>query len=287
MFIVFQEVCRQLLCPNGAIRTPQGCKLFAKIWYVSGYQIHVTMTPTSERLIPLPEFNEHTQNEQDIDDWLDTNGLKVNHILMWAEETEVNNVTFLKRMNVKLGSSIYPLNAPKLLKAIDKSLSRQWKITLNESVYTYVVRFDKYITFVQTGDGTRKKWIGTDTRLLTDRSHEPFVLPKVYTLILAQTKLIGFEIYKLYFCEKIELYEEEWTGGFSGLWLNLTGSGNDTFLGDGEYLFEQNGSKDIRIQICADDFLSQFASKVNSAQLFLYTPYLVYYLTFSSIFILV
>ena len=278
----FQEVCRQLLCPNGAIRAPNGCKLFAKTWYVSGYEIHVIMTPTSERLIPLTEFNEHTQNEENTNDWLDTKGLDINHMIMYAEETVVNNITFLKRINMKLGSNMYPLNAPQLLKAIERSLSTQWVITINESAYTYTIGFDKYETLVENGKVARMGWVGTNS----DTSHEPFLLPKIYTMILSRAKLVGLHINNMYFCEKIELQEEEWIGGFSGIWLNVTGDGNDTFLGDAEYSDEQdlNG---IRIQICADDFLSQFVSKVSRAHLLRYTTCLVIFLTYSGIFVLV
>ena len=271
--LYFQEDCRKIICPNGAINTPDGCKLFAKTWYVTGYEIHVIMTPTSERRIPLPEFNGHAKNVTDINEWLDTKGLDINHLMMYAEEREENNITYLGVLNMKLGSNRYPLKAPKLLKAIDKSLSRQWVITVNKIVYTYDIQFDKYENFVQTGEFYRTRWIGTDKGLSSAASNEPFKLPKVYTPVLFRAKMVGLQMNKMYFCERIELIKKEWSGAYSGIWLNVTGSGNDTFLGDGEYSYEQDsfGTNDVIVQICVDDFLSQFVSTENTAHSFGYT----------------
>ena len=283
IIIVFQEECRQLICPNGAIRTPGGCKLFAKTLYVPGFEIHVIMTPVSEQSIPLAEFSELIDSVPEIDDWLDTNGLHINHLIMYAEEETANdNTTFLGVLNMILGSNKYPLNVQQVLKAIEKALSKVWVITLDKTVYTYKVQFDKYETFVQTGSNARKKWFGRSSA----PEPEPFMLPKVYTPVLYETKVVGPTINKLYFCEKVKLLEKEWSGAYDGLWLNVTGSGNGTFLGDGEFVYEKDffGTNDAKVEICADDFLSQFVSPKNTAHSFGYNTYLFWFLDLVFIF---
>ena len=284
--LYFQDECRQLICPYGAIRTPDGCKLFAKTWFVPGYEIHVIITPVSEHKIPLEEFNKVTEREPNMNNWLDTKGLDINHLIMYAEEAVQDNITLLGVMNIRLGSDKFPLNAQKLLKAIEKSISRQWVITLDKTVYTYEVEFDIYKKFVQNGNDYRKRWAGTDPQLSSGSISESYKLPKVYTSVLFHTKIIGLQISKMYFCEKVELFEIEWSGAYSGVWLNLTGSGNDTFLGDGEFSYEDDfyGTKVVKVEICADDFLAQFGSRMNAANLCGYTRYLFLFLELVVIF---
>ena len=227
------------------------------------------MTPASGHSIPLAEFNKVTEREHNINDWLDTKGLDINHLVLYAEQTEVDNITMLGAMNVRLGSDKYPLNAQKLIKTIEKSLSTEWAITIDNAVYTYKVQFDKYKWFVQTGTEYRNEWYGNDP-LPSSAMAESFMLPKVYTLVLYIRGMAGLIISKMFYCEKIELHEEEWSGAFGGIWLNLTGSGNDTFIGDGEFFYEEDnfGTNGMTVQICADDFLSQFASTKNTAYSF-------------------
>ena len=101
------------------------------------------MTPVSELSIPLTEFNKLTERVHNINNWLDTKGLDINHLIMYAEETEVDNITLLGVMNMRLGSDKYPLNAQKMLKTIETLVSKEWTITLNKIVYPYKVQFDK------------------------------------------------------------------------------------------------------------------------------------------------
>ena len=283
--IHFQEDCRDLICPNGAIRTPDGCKLFAKTWHVSGYEIHVIMTPVSELFIPLTEFNNLTERVHNINDWLDTKGLDINHLIMYAEETEMDNKTLLGAMNMRLGSDKYPLNAQEMLKTIETSVSKEWSITLNKIVYPYKVQFDKYETFVQTGSVNKDKWYGEDPSPSSAMA-ESFMLPKVYTLVLYIRRMTGLNINKMFYCEKIELLENEWSGAFDGIWLNVTGSGNDTFFGDGEFFYEKDvfGTKVVTVQICLDDFMSQFVSDKNTAPSLDHSIYVFLYLELVFIF---
>ena len=252
---------------------------------MSGYEIHVIMTPVSELSIPLTEFNQLTERVHNINDWLDTKGLDINHLIMYAEETEVDNITLLGVMNMRLGSDKYPLNAQKMLKTIEKSVSKEWTITLNKVVYPYKVQFDKYETFVQTGSDYKDKWYGEDPSPSSARV-ESFLLPKVYTLVLFIQRMTGLNINKMFYCKKIELFENEWSGAFEGIWLNVTGSGNDTFFRDGEFFYEKDvfGTKDARVQICADDFMSQFVSDKNTAHSFGHSIYVFLYLELIFIF---
>ena len=63
---------------------------------------------------------------------------------------------------------------------------------------------------------------------------------------------------KTFFCETVELLHEEWVGSYQGIWLNLTGSGNDSFLGDAEIYVERDENDNWEVQICVQDFLSSF-----------------------------
>ena len=275
--------CRPLICPNGAIRTPDGCKLFTKTWFLRGYEIHVILTPETGKSIPLAEFHNTTEGVQNINDWLDTKGLDIDSLIMYAEDaTGADNLTSIGVINMRLGSDMYPINAQKLLKAIRKSMSKQWIITIDKNEYTYNVAFDIYDSYIQTGMKRRRRWFPTESLTLT----EPFVLPKVYTFVFANAKLVQLKISKMYFCEKIELHEKEWVAAYSGIWLNLTGSGNDSFLGIGEFSHEISidGATVVKMEICADDFLAQFGSSKNKAHSFGYKIYQILFLELFLIF---
>ena len=239
---------------------------------MSGYEIHVILTPAIGKFIPLVEFHKATERVQNINDWLDTKGLDINSLIMYAEDaTGADNLTSIGVINMRLGSDQYPINAQKLLKSIENSMSKQWIITIDKTEYTYNVAFDIYDSYIQNGINYRRRWFKTNLLALT----EPFILPKVYTMVTVYQKLVQLKISKMYFCEKIELHEMEWVAAYSGIWLNLTGSGNDSFLGNGEFSHEIgiDGASVVKMEICVDDFLAQFGSSKNKAHSFGYTMY--------------
>ena len=49
---------------------------------------------------------------------------------------------------------------------------------------------------------------------------------------------------------------DEWIVEYQGLWLNLTGRENETFLGDAEFDSELEPDGKWNIQICVDDFIN-------------------------------
>ena len=129
-------------------------------------------------------------------------------------------------------------------------------ITVNKTKYLYTTQFDKYVNYIQNGQNARRRLFGSDT--------EPFTLQKLYDPIFILDRIVFFDINKMFFCEKVQLLHEEWAGGYQGIWLHLTGSGNDTFLGDAEIDVERDENT-WKFQIYVQDFLSQFESTKNTA----------------------
>ena len=64
-------------------------------------------------ILPLAEFKK-LESDWNINTWLDTKGLKINHIIVHAELVTINDITYMREINL-LGEDIYPLNAPTLL----------------------------------------------------------------------------------------------------------------------------------------------------------------------------
>ena len=124
--------------------------MYAQTWYAHGYQLHVLLTPKLGQFVPVAEFKK-LESEWNINAWLDTKGFKINHIIVHAELVTINNITYMREINLLLGKDIYPLNAPTLLQSIKMSLTRQWVITVNKTKYLYTAQFEKYVSYIQNG----------------------------------------------------------------------------------------------------------------------------------------
>ena len=85
----------------------------------------------------------------------------------------------------------------------------------------------------------------------------------------------------MYFCDKVNLVHGEWISGYQGIWLNLTGRENETFLGDAEFNSDSGHDGEWNIQICVDDFINQGPTAKSSADRLLFRLYFIVLITTS------
>ena len=256
-----QNTCRVISCPNGAIRTSHGCTLYAKAWYKQGYLVHLIMTPTSDNYIRLDAFRRVIDGrEPKMKQWLDSKGIKVDSIRVYADLMVVHNVSYMRTLNVIVGEEAkHSLIPADVLKTIQSSLNERWRIKVDDLKYYFNVAFDIYGYYVQNGNFLRVN------RLNPVDKTESTPLPKVYDYIYEYVQPIPpFYITKMFFCEQVTLLPEEWRSDYQGIWLNLTGTGNGSYLGDAEFNLHRKADGTWQVQICVEDFKSELAKIATS-----------------------
>ena len=272
----FQDECRRLLCANGALRTSTGCKLFTTTWYKYGYIIHVLLTPVSDDLLPKVAFEAISEKKKrNVKKWFDSKGIPVDNLVMYAEMVNKQNISYMRHLNIILGSERYPIAANETLKTIESAMLKQWSITVNKKIYLYHVNFDKYETYIQNGNIQRWNFFASQLTVALPED----ILPKVYELVFSYAKIINFHINKLYFYEQVDLLDGEWIGDYQGLWLNLTGRENETFLGDAEFNSELGPDGKWNIQICVDDFINSGPAAKSLADRLVSRLYFIVFIT--------
>ena len=175
-----------------------------------------------------------------------------------AELEDKHNVSYIQSLNMIIGEKMStPLDSANLLESVRSSLVTQWRIKVDGKKYYFSVQFDRYLYFVQ--DGRMKR---THILEITNLSA---LQPKRYENIYEDRKpILPFYITKLFFCEQVTLLSEEWIPDYQGLRLNLTGTGNGSFLGDAEFNLRYKSDGTWQVQICLEDFKAEMAKGVSS-----------------------
>ena len=260
----FQDECRAVSCPAARVRSNNECKIYATIWYHFGYKIHIKMNPVSEELLPLSAFDSLTQRqERNYKTWFDAKGIPLDHFILYAELVKVQNISYARKLSLIVGSKKLPFNASQTLMMVEQAMSQQWVIRLNGRRYHYDVIFDDYTSFVFDGNMIRTNFY--DPTVL-----EPIRPPKIYKRVLPVARDVlletDFYITKMFFCEQVQLLPEEWVA----IWreeirLNITETGINKVLGDGQFsvYVNDNGERDIRI--CVEDFDPQYYTHASKA----------------------
>lgn len=238
-----------MLCPNSAIRTSEGCKTFLKTWQKEGYRVHVVLTPTSNYLIPVVSlWNLARVQQRNHKLWFDSAGIPVDHFVLHANLVEQNNVSYVTRLDVMLGSRHGPVNANETLHVIALAMSRNWILRLNKNkVYMYHAVFSKY----------KQTSIETSYRKLEDYQRRQNSSPaeNVWLQIMIQEYFGTLFINKMHFCEQVELNPGEWKTlkSKSEIKLNHTSASEEKILGNAEFNLI-NTSEGERVWICVEDF---------------------------------
>ena len=228
--------------------------MFATTWYKSGFLLHLVLTPVSDNDLPSKTAFEalSPKKKRNVKKWLDTKGIPVDSFDMRAEMVNKQNISYMRRLNILTGSPQYPVKASETINIIESAMQKQWSINLNKKLYFYKVNFDKYELYIQNGYKPRTLMLAPNSTVNIIEG----ILPKLYTSVFSDTKMIHFFINKMYFCEKVNLVHGEWISGYQGIWLNLTGRENETFLGDAEFNYDLGPDGEWNIQICVDDFIN-------------------------------
>ena len=253
-----------MLCPNGHIRTPDGCSLFATTWYKSGFLLYVLLTPSSDVLLPKAAFDALPETKKrKFNKWLDVKEIPVNSIKLCAELVSKQNISYMRRLNILLGFQKFPIEAQEILKIVESALAKQWSINIDKETYNYNVALDKYLNFID--DGTKQR--RTILHPSGNKSSVEKTMRKTSVAVYKNIKMISFYITKMYFCKQVDLFPGEWIVDFQGLRLNLTGLGDERFLGDGEFNYRMTQDKEWKIQICVDDFKNPRYTTNSSAEI--------------------
>ena len=220
--------------------------------------MHVILKPVLN-LLPLAAFEALPNDRKyNVKSWLKSNRFKVDSIEIHAETVIKQNVTYLGSLNTILGTTMYPLEASKLLKTVKSAMSKSWEIDIGGKKYEYMVQFDKYLTFIQNGQIKRKDIFG---RMKTEL--EENFLPNIYDHYLFDfVKLIFFYINELYFCEQVDLLPDEWIADYQGIRLNLSGTGDGKFLGDAQFNYQLGADGEWKVQICVDEFVAKSGAAI-------------------------
>ena len=190
--------------------------------------------------------------------WLDSKRIQVDSIVMSAELEAIQNVSYIRGLNMIIGQKVNtPLDSADLLETVQSSLKMRWRIKVDDKKYFFDVKFDKYLYFVQDGLSRRVH--------LLNKVNFSSIQPKRYDTIYVNRKPIPpLYITQMFFCELVTLLSDEWIPDYQGLWLNLTGTGNGTFLGDAEFNLRKTADSTWQVQICVEDFKSELANTVKS-----------------------
>ena len=175
-----------------------------------------------------------------------------------AELEDKHNVSYIRSLNMIIGEKINtPLDSANLLETVKGSLKRRWRITQDGKKYYFAVQFDQYLYFIQNGRMRR-------THVLA-KTNLSVLQPKRYEYIYENKKMIPpFYITKLFFCEQVTLMSEEWIPDYQGLRLNLTGTGNGSFLGDAEFNLRYKSDGTWQVKICLEDFKAELSRDATS-----------------------
>ena len=240
--MLFQDECREMLCPNGAIKTPEGCQQFTINWDNARYILPVLLTPLNKG-IPLQQFaNLRGKQNQNYKKIFKSNGIPLDTFKLYINATEKGNVSFVETLHLILGDKHVSDKMKEVLDLIRSAFSKTWKIRLDElyvfdatfgkSLHLYGIEYEAYIH--------NKPNASSKTQQL------------VYFKEFQRTYKSGLNLNKLYFCKQIELLPGAWIKLDRGeVQLNLT-EGNGTILGDAEYIY--TGDNLERMRICVDDF---------------------------------
>ena len=190
--------------------------------------------------------------------WLDSKRIQVDSIVMSAELEAIQNVSYIRGLNMIIGQKVNtPLDSADLLETVQSSLKMRWRIKVDDNKYYFDVKFDKYLYFVQDGLSRRVH--------LLNKVNFSSIQPKRYDDIYVNRKPIPpLYITQMFFCELVTLLSDEWIPDYQGLWLNLTGTGNGTFLGDAEFNLRKTADGTWQVQICVEDFKYELANTVTS-----------------------
>ena len=240
--MLFQDECREMLCQNGAIKTPDGCKQFTINWDNARYILSVLLTPLN-KWIPLQQFANLRGNfNQNYKKTFKSNGIPLDTFKLYINATEKGNVSFVETLHLILGDKHFSGKMKEVLDLIRSAMSKTWNIRLDK-LYVFDAAFGKtlhiygieYETYIDNQPNASSK-----TQQL------------VYFKEFQRSYKSGLYLNKLYFCKQVELLPGEWIKlDRDEVQLNLT-EGNGKILGDAEYIY--TGDDLERMRICVDDF---------------------------------
>ena len=240
--------------------------MYTNVWFKKGFLIHIILPPVSDHYIPLDTFKHAIVEDEKaiLSQWLDSKGFRIDSIRIDAELVTVLDATYMRSLNMIIGQVKYPLYSSKVLNTVKRTLETKWVILVNGTKYYYNLELDKYAYYIQNGVLSRNALFENGS----ENSPQPLPLPMFYEPIYHFEKVMPvFFITKMYFCEQVELLPEEWIPDYQGIRLNVTGKGNDAYLGDAEINYRQKTDGTWQVHICVEDFKSQFSStEVNSGK---------------------
>ena len=211
---------------------------------MQGYQLFLDLQPTD----PADDFptvkelqtlsdnafkNSFVQLELPVDFWS-----------IYAETvTDSNNIEYVKSLSFKnIKSSEYPVDFIRMIKNISFAISHNLTIFIEKKLsimksFTYTVNFAKSFRthFSEHGGSDNYTFISDAGNMLT----------------------LSTIITKLYFCEQVRLWPEEWhrlDDYSSNIVVTLGEGGSDKVLQDYEYSRHNTENGDAYVQICVEDF---------------------------------
>lgn len=201
--------------------------------------------------------------------WFDSAGIPIDNFALHANLVEQNNVSYVKRLVVMLGSRHGPINANETLHVIALAMSRNWALRLEKNkVYMYQAVFAKYkkISIPQSYSYRKLE----DYQRRQNSSQEENLWLEIMNLLYFG----ALSINKLYFCEQVELTPGEWKTleAMRDIKLNLTSASDEKVLGSAQFKLI-NTSEGQRVWICVEDFNKDYyksrAYKPNPSFIFL------------------
>ena len=207
-----------------------------------GYQLFLDLQPTDpaddfptvkelESLSDNEFKNSFVQLELPVDFWR-----------IYAETvTDSNKIEYVKSISLNIKSSEYPVDFFRMIKNISFAISHNLTIIIQKKLsiisFTYTVNFAKSFRFHFSEHG------GSDN----------------YTLISAHGNMLTLSpiITKLYFCEQVRLWPEEWhmlDDYSSNIVVTLGEGASNKVLQNYEYSRHNTENGDSYVQICVEDF---------------------------------
>ena len=227
------------------------------------------MTPTMDDLLPMSLLQSMARDKSKrLDSWFQSRGIPLEYFHLYAEAITNKNSSFARKIIARVGKINAPVMIDNVLNKIQKALSEEWQIMSHDQVYSYSVNIDKFKTYVI--DGLHERFNEVDEiERQEEVSSEQVVKEKIYEEIIFRKEHKAFyaspliHLTKMNFCEKVHLERSEWIGLYQEIRLNLTGSNDESVLGDSEYNIYSDDQGKAAVAICVNDFNPLYSNKMS------------------------
>ncbi|KAL4231213.1 hypothetical protein ACF0H5_008795 [Mactra antiquata] len=254
----FTTACRQVICPWGQFRVADTCGYHSKRWVGGSFSVILKLTP----LQGMPKIDIAFVRKPEIMNDTESSWIKQNAMKVWQIKTLYKPTVCGKYVEFFLVFASYPyksVNPSKLRKNLGQALLETWYVEVKETRISLSVEMDPFQNY-QAFDSSKNYYAMNASFTYLNEYYNYLYFPDVSDGVLPyflydvndRNEIINNGLWflsKLFFCEQIELYVDEYDDFRRTILFKVT---NKT-LHASDFMVTNTGSK----RVCLSQFLAK------------------------------